>query len=452
MFAFRAVSVAYIIFLVGYGIIKGGKAKSFRDFAGTVAEPPVWIITASMCASFIGGGFSLGNAERAYSEGIANTLLLLGFSVGQLVVGLWLAPKFAKFRDVATVGGIIGKAFGQNARILCGVLSALFAAGVLGAQINAIGIVAGYLFALPTRLCSVIGFAVLVLYSTFGGLKASLKSDTIQIAVLAVGLPLALFAALSKIGGVAKLFAALPPTHLNPLTTFTPLGFVSLLLTFALGEMLCPPSVQRMLLSKAPARTRSATVLSSVISVPFFAVTGMIGLCALVLGTTNTATFAMPSMIGGVLGLPLGAIVCAAMLCVYLSSGGAFLNSCASALCEDVIGAARKKPLDDAHHLKLVRIINLVCGIIALVVAISFDNVLSILVLSYSFWAPVVLVPLVLALSGRRYTATAFMRAAAVSASVLIVWRVLGEPFGISPIIIGFLANLFAFGIFKNKG
>lgn len=452
MAAYSVVSVLYIIFLMGYGIIKGGKANSFRDFTGTATQPPVLIVTASMCASFIGGGFSLGNAERAFSEGIANTLLLLGFSVGQLVVGLWIAPKFAKFRDVTTVGGIIGKAFGPNARILCGMLSALFAAGVLGAQINAIGMVAGYLFGLPPMFCSIVGCSVLVLYTTFGGLKASLKSDTVQIAVLAVGLPLALFAALSKIGGTAKLFEMLPQTHLNPMHAFTPLGFGSLLLTFAIGEMLCPPSVQRMLLSKIPEQTRSATLLSSIISVPFFVVTGMIGLCAFVLRTTDTATVAMPSLVGSVLGFPLGAVVCAAMLCVYLSSGGAFLNSCASALCEDVVCVARKKPLDDSHRLKLVRMINFTCGVAALAVAISFDNVLSILVLSYSFWAPVVLVPLVLALSGRRYGARPFMVAAAVSTAVLILWRVLGEPFGVSPIIAGFIANLFAFWIFKSKG
>lgn len=439
------ISVAYVGFLVVYGIIKGGRVRSLRDFSGKSAQPTLVIIAASMCASFIGGGFSLGNAERAFSSGIANTLLLLGFSMGQLCVGLFLAPRFTKFDGISTVGGIIGRAYGVSARILCGLLSAVFCTGVLGAQINAIGSVAGYMFSLPPKLCSFIGFAVILVYSTLGGLRASLKSDTIQIAVLGVGLPLALFAALRAAGGIPQLIAGLPEGHILPRGKFGVLEFFSIFLTFAFGEMLCPPSVQRMLLSDNPRRIRGATILSGIISLPFFVVTGMIGLCALFLGTTGTPSFAMPSLINSVIGFPLGAIICAAMLCVYLSSGGAFLNSCASSLCDDVIGVVRKKKSDDRAQLRRMRIINIACGCAAFVAAISFDDVLSILVLSYSFWAPVILLPLMLTLFGKRCKPSAFMGASAIAAAALIAWRMLGQPFGVSPIIIGLIANLLAY-------
>ena len=440
----------YVVFLVGYGMRKGGKAKSFRDFTGMAAEPPLLVMTASMCAAFIGGGFSLGNAERAFESGIANTVLLLGFSAGQLVVGLFLAPKFSAVKNVSTAGGIIGKAAGGTApRLLCGFLSAFFCVGVLGAQIHALGSVAGYLFSLPPKLCSVIGFAVIVLYSTFGGLRASLKSDALQITVLAVGLPLALVAALAAIGGPARLFSTLPTGHLSPRNGYTPAGFASALLTFAVGEMLCPPTVQRLLLSKKPRRVRGATVLSGLVSAPFFAVTGLIGLCALALGTTADSAAAMPSLISSAVGFPLNAVICGAMLCVYLSSGGAFLNSCASALCEDVINVWRPE-LDDRRKLSTTRIVNIVCGCIALITAVSFDDVLNILVLSYSFWAPIMLVPLILALCGRRFSASTFIEASAAAAASLLAWRLLGQPWGISPIIIGLVADGLTFVVLSN--
>ncbi len=439
--AYQLLSVLYIVFLVAYGLRKGGRAKSFREFTGAATQPSLLVITASMCASFIGGGFSLGNAERAYASGIANTLLLMGFSLGQILVGVWLAPKFSRFAGTSTVGGILGKAYGDNARILSGILSVIFCTGVLGAQINAIGTVAGALFSLPPKLCATIGCIVIVLYSALGGLKASLKSDAIQIFVLAVGLPLALYAALRQVGGFRLLFAQIPVAHSSPLDGHSSVEFGSLFLTFMLGEMLCPPAAQRLLLSTNPKRTRSATVLSGGVSVPFFMVTGAIGLCALALRTTNIQAFAMPSLINAVLPGPLGAVVCAAMLCVYLSSGGSFLNSCASSLCEDVIGPLRSQTFTDQARLRAARMINVVCGCAALVVAVSLGNVLSILVLSYSFWAPIILIPLIFALKGNQSRPFVFFVSAFCAAAALVLWRIFGEPLGISPIIVGLLVN-----------
>ena len=442
------VSLGYIVLLLTYGLVKGGKAKSWQDFAGAPVHPGLLVITASMCASFIGGGFSLGNAERAYSEGIANTLLLFGFSAGQLCVGLILAPRFKRFAGlgvVITAGGIIGRAAGDSARMLCGMLSALFCVGVMGAQINAIGMVGGYLFDADPKLCSIIGFVVIMIYSTLGGLKASLKSDAVQIAVLGAGLPLALLAALGDIGGLTHLFESVGTDRLVPTGLYSSAEYVSMFFTFMLGEMLCPPVAQRMLISDDAHRIRGATVLSGLLSIPFFAVTGLIGLCALALGTTGIPAFAMPSLISSALGPFAGGIICAAMLCIYLSSGGAFLNSCALALCEDVVSVISQKDMGQHAKLRLARRINIICGCAAFAAAVSFDDVLSILVMSYGFWAPVILVPLVLALFGKSFAKGVFMAASAAAALALIVWRVLDAPFGLSPMLAGLLVNAAAY-------
>ena len=452
MVAGSVITLAYIFFLVLYGVIKGGRAKSFDDFSGKGTEPALFAMTASMCASFIGGGFSLGNAEQAFSFGITNTLLLAGFSLGQLIVGMFIAPKFADFAGESTAGGIIGKIYGPRAQMLCGLLSALFCTGVLGAQIRAIGTVAGYLFGADPKLCSVIGFGIIIAYSTFGGLKASIKSDVIQIIVLAVGLPLALFAAIIKSDGIPASLFRLPARHLNPMGNYTATGFAGVFLTFTVGELLCPPSSQRMLLSKEPKRIRSATILSGLIALPFFAVTGCIGLYALLLGTTDTPAFAMPSLIHSVLGPTLGAVICAAMLCIYLSSGGSFLNSCASAVSEDVIFIGHGAASDDARRLGFARAINVLCGLAALVVALSFDDVLAILVMSYSFWAPVVLVPLIGAVANKKILfESAFIVPAIVSISALLMWRAVGEPFGVPALIAGLASNFCAFGLCKRR-
>jgi len=439
------VALAYVLVLTGYGIVRGGRVRSYTDFTGRALEPPLFVMAASMCASFIGGGFSLGNAERAFQSGLVNTLLLWGFSLGQIVVGLLFAGRFSALRRVSTPGGVIGTVSGDGPRMLCGVLSVFYCVGVLGAQVRAIGLVGSYLFAAPAALCSLIGFAVLLVYSTLGGLRASVRSDFLQILFLAFGLLAGLAAASVRLGGLAGLKARLPESFLSLTGKMSAPQIVSAMSAFAVGEMLCPPSVQRMLLSRNPARVRAATLLSALVSIPFFAVTGFIGLYARSLGTTGNPAFAMPSLLSGVLFFPLGALICAAMLCVYLSSGGAFLSSCAACLTEDLLPFFRHSCPDDAAQLRTIRISNVVCGLAALALAMSFDDVLSILVFSYSFWAPVVLVPLVAALYGRGLCASRFFACCAIACAALIGWRAAGSPFGVSPLIAGLFADIVAF-------
>ena len=60
-------------------------------------------------------------------------------------------------------------------------------------------------------------------------------------------------------------------------------------LTMMFGEALAPPYTQRLLIGRNPKGTARGTILSGLFSIPFFIVTGMIGLTAFSLGVTDNA-------------------------------------------------------------------------------------------------------------------------------------------------------------------
>ena len=133
------------------------------------------------------------------------TLALFGFSISTILIGRFLVPGVRRFRGSATVGGIIGASYGRAARALTGVFSFICCAGVVGAQMGAIGTVFNVLLGVPHRLGILVGCGIVLLYSTTGGLKSVIMADMVQFVMLAVGMPVLLWAALaSRRGGEVR--------------------------------------------------------------------------------------------------------------------------------------------------------------------------------------------------------------------------------------------------------
>lgn len=436
----QAVILCYAAALMLYGVIFSKRAAA----RGRDRDPALFTAVMSLCAGFIGGGFSLGNAAAGYASGLRNAAALCGFSLGQALVARFAAPRLAHFRGARTAGDIIAQAFSGTARRFTGLFSVLFCTGVLGAQISAFGTVAGYIFHADARLCAAVGFAAVIAYTALGGPHAALRSDAVQVPALLLALFLSLVLLLPRAGGFSGLFALLPARFPSLLGEGSAASFFYLFLTFMLGEMLCPPYVARMMLSSDAVRARRACSLSAALSVPFFFISALLGMLSRALATTSTASHALPAALTAALPFPFGALALGAMLCVYLSSGGAFLNACASALVLDVLPARRTKPA------AAVSAATLLCGAAALALALAFEDVLSILIVAYCFWCPAMLTPLLFALRGRRAGGRLFFLSAGFSISAVVLWRVLHEPFGIPPMLAGLLASAAVFTAYKG--
>ncbi len=174
-----------------------------------------------------------------------------------------------------------------------------------------------------------------------------------------------------------------------------------------LGEALAPPYTQRLLIGRSPRSTARATILSGLFSIPFFIMTGLIGLSAYALNATDTPAAAMPTLIQTILPVGLRGIVMAAMVSIILSAADGFLNSAAVGLvcdtCCPCVPACPTKP-----SFFLLRAVNLITGLTAVAVAFAVPDIFEILVLAYSFWCPLILVPLAAAFLGVQSDGRAF--------------------------------------------
>jgi SSS family solute:Na+ symporter len=438
---------AYLLAILIMGIWTGRKVHNLESFSVASRNYPAWIVFATLSASFIGGGFSTGNAEKVFLFGVVNIVALWGFSLKELLVAKFIAPRIDHFPGAMSTGDVMRQAYGKTGQVVTGVFSVLLCAGIVGAQVGAMGIVFNVFLDLEPVTGILIGCGIVIVYSTVGGMRAVVLTDIIQFFVLAIGIPLALVLGVVKAGGVSTILETIPEGHLSLPTSGVPLvAFLSLFLTFVLGETLVPPYVQRLFIGKNVTETARGTWWSGLFSFPFFAITGLIGLVAYTLNPDLNPNLAMPYVIQTALPVGLRGIVVAGVISIVMSSADSFLNGAATGCVKDVIMPLRTTPLTPRTHLLLAKLVNALTGILAVVFAIKIESILDILIMAYNFWAPIVLVPLTAAFLGFRTSRAAFVAGAVGGIAGTLLWNTfLREATGMDGLVVGVFCNAACF-------
>jgi SSS family solute:Na+ symporter len=437
----------YLIAILLLGLWSGKGMKTLSDFSVSHRSYGSLVLFATLSASFIGGGFSMGNAEKVYILGITNIVALWGFSLKEILVAKFIAPRTGNFPGVISVGDLMDRGYGKTGRVVSGFFSVFLCAGIVGAQVGAMGHIFKVFLDVKPIWGILIGCGIVITYSTIGGMRAVVLTDVVQFCVLAVGIPLALVFGLVKLGGFSAIKAAAPAGHFSiPAKGMTIGAFLSLFLTFLLGETLVPPYVQRLFMTKDSTQTARGTMLSGIFSIPFFAITGAIGLVALSLDPKMNPNLAMPNVIRTVLPAGLRGLVIAGVISIVMSSADSFLNGAATCFINDLLKPLHKNPISPKIELFLAKITNCMVGILAVVFAIKIPSVLDILIYTYNFWAPIIVVPLTAVLLGVRVTKAGFLVGTIAGAVGALVWNyLLKTPAGIEGLAVGVFCNVFFF-------
>ncbi len=226
--------IIYLGFLLFYGVFTAFRVKNASDFSTGGKQRGLFVVFASLSAAFIGGGFSTGNAAECYRGGVSNMVGLCGFSLAQMLIGGVLLPR-AKFKDgAASPGELVGSVYGKPAQLTAGVCSALLSAGLIAAQVAAVGNIFAALLGIDYAAGVLIGFSVVIVYSVAGGMGAILTAEIVEFCLLVVGIPLLALGAVRYAGGLESIAAALPADFLDPFSNgFAPLA--ALFLTMLVG-------------------------------------------------------------------------------------------------------------------------------------------------------------------------------------------------------------------------
>jgi len=430
--------------LIGVQTIK--RIEDSHDFA-VAGNRIVWpVFFGSLAAAFLGGGASIGNAGAAYADGYVYMFAFFAFAVQTLLVGAFVAPRLKRYAGAHTVGDVMDEHYGRAARLLTGVLSIALCAGILGAQALAIGTVVNATIKVETVPAILIGMGIVVLYSTFGGAWAVIQTDMLQFVFLGVFLPVALLIGIAKSGGAAELVASVPDLHTSFLGNWTWVAFVGVFVAFLLGETLVPPYAQRTFSTPDSRHARIGMMLSGVFAFAFFFVAASLGLVALNLFPGIAADQALPTIVMELMPVGLVGLLVAALLAVVMSTASSYLNSIAVVFTKDIYQPFVNPDVGPRQRLWMERALSVVVGAGATVFAVTVPSIVDALLYSYSLWAPTVIIPLLGAVLFNVRSSAAALAAIVAGGTVTAVWTWgVNEPFGVTGLIAGVLANLVTF-------
>lgn len=437
---------SYLIIVLLIGFYKSQNIKTMREFSIANRNYSMPVMVATMTATAIGGGATLGFISSILAFGVVYILISFGYPVFHLLTAQFFVGKLEQFNDCISTGDIIHKLYGKNAQIISGICGSFYCAAMIGGQVSAIGFIVHYFLNIPFMFGVIIGCGAVILYSATGGIKAVTATDVIQFAVILIAIPMICNVGLNVVGGYSSLFEKVPAELLTlPNTPYSIVNSIFIFLSFAI-PFLDPPVTQRLLMAIDRQQIRSTLYLTVFFEMIFFSLIGLTALVAAAINPGYDVNLAFPHLINTILPIGLKGLAVAGLLSVVMSTADSYLNSASISLVHDTIKPLLGDSLSDRAELRLTQLTTVILGTVACVLAISFSSVMSIILFGLNFWGPIMVIPLYAVLMGYKVSHRCFYAGMCSGLAMFFGWFFLVEPqIGIGSLIPSMLANALGF-------
>lgn len=394
--------VGYVVLLIVVAV-RARTAREYVDFSVARRSLPLALVFGSLCATYVGPGFSMGFVGRGYNSGFLFLFIGGAYAVQNILVGLLIAPKLRELQGCYTLGDAIGQKYGARCQLAAGMISVLLCTLFAAVMISAGGRVLENMFGWPKWIIVVLVALVTTTYTTFGGLRASVITDAYHFALHAFLFSgILLYELLIHFkGGPASFAQEAVAATANGFGTTTPLETVTLVVAFLLGETLIPPYANLALASRTTQISRVSFILAGCFSILWFAVMVAIGIVArpLVAGATSE-DFILLKLVEATAPHTAYALMSVALLSVILSSLDSLLNAGAVVFTQDVL--RRFTVRQDRAALAAGRYSTIFIAAVASGLAVFVPSVIKGLLVCYGIWAPAILPALIIGLWSKR--------------------------------------------------
>ncbi|WP_375741249.1 sodium:solute symporter family protein [Pseudomonas boanensis] len=180
----------YLLITVGVGFYASTRVKNSKDFAAGGRSMSFPLVAAMVFATWFGSEAVLGIPATFIEEGFAGIVEDPFGSFGCLMlVGLIFARPLYRM-NLLTIGDFFRKRFGPNVEMITSLVIIGSYLGWVAAQLTALGVVFNVLSdgSITTTQGMLIGTAIVLLYTLFGGMWSVALTDFMQMIIIVVGL------------------------------------------------------------------------------------------------------------------------------------------------------------------------------------------------------------------------------------------------------------------------
>jgi len=180
----------YLLLSVGIGPYAATRVHNTRDFVVAGRNLPLPIVMATVFATWFGAETVLGISATFVNEGLGGVVAdPFGASLCLILAGLFFARKLYRL-NLLTISDYYRLRYNRTVEVVCTLAIVSSYLGWVSAQIKAIGLVFSVVTAgaisQPTGM--IIGAAIVLTYTTFGGMLSIAILDFVQMIVIMAGL------------------------------------------------------------------------------------------------------------------------------------------------------------------------------------------------------------------------------------------------------------------------
>jgi Na+/proline symporter len=182
--------IVYWVISVAIGIYAAKFVHNTKDFAIAGRRMPMYIVTATVFATWFGSETVLGIPATFMKEGFAGIIAdPFGSSLCLIIVGLFFARPLYRM-NLLTIGDYYRKRYSRPVEMLTTLCIVISYLGWVGAQIKALGLVFNVVSAgeISQSAGMIIGASTVLVYTMLGGMFSVAITDFIQMIIIVLGM------------------------------------------------------------------------------------------------------------------------------------------------------------------------------------------------------------------------------------------------------------------------
>lgn len=393
--------VIYMLGMLWIGFWSSKMISSSTDFMVAGRRMGPILMAGTLAATEIGGGSSLGVVEKASNLGTAKWGLsaswyILAMGVAFIIL-MFFAPKF-RASEVKTVPEYFRKRYGKAAGLFTAITMILPLIGLTAGQFMASATILSVMLGIGWQLSLIIVALIVTTYAVMGGMWSVAITDFVQVALIILGMFIAIPFSLKYVGGWDNVVNNVP---LEALDLFSGIGgwkaIVALIImyvsTFTVGQ----EAVSRYYSARDGKAAVQGSLLAAIINGLYAFIPTVLGIITLAIVNMNLvpsdtilsrgaryalpvlATLTMPSVIVGLL---FSGIISATM-----SSADSDMLGAGSIFGNDIYKQYIKPQASDEEVIKVTRITMIFVGAFSLIVAIMATSIIDLLMFSFTLRA-----------------------------------------------------------------
>jgi len=263
--------ILYWVISVGIGLYAARYVNNSKDYAIAGRALPMYVVTATVFATWFGSETVLGISSTFVKEGLRGVVSdPFGSSLCLILVGLFFARPLYRM-NLLTIGDFYRNKFGRAAEVLITLCIVISYLGWVAAQIKALGLVfnvvsGGYI---SMNGGMIIGAASVLIYTLMGGMWSVAITDFLQMIIIVLGMLYIGWEVSDMAGGAGVVIAHAAEAgklELWPQPTGKEmLWFLAAWITMMLGSIPQQDVFQRVASSKSEKIAGNASVLGGVL-------------------------------------------------------------------------------------------------------------------------------------------------------------------------------------------